>query len=44
MAALGKPIKSFADEGKEAVAAGRRRALIDDHLVDEIGFEHDLGD
>ena len=44
MAALGKAIKPFAAEGKEAVAAGRRRALIDHCLVDEVGIEHDMGD
>ena len=44
MTSLGDAIKPFTGEGEEAVAAGRRRALIDHRLVDEIGIEHDVGD
>jgi hypothetical protein len=44
MAALGEPIKPFADKGEQAVAAGGRGALVNDGLVDEVAVEEDMRD
>ena len=44
MTAVGEPIKPFADKGQQAVAAGRRGALVNDRLVDEVAVEEHMGD